>query len=346
MKRPLALAAFLALAGCQPTSQMPTITDDQARVEVEKQRELVAAEQNNLEHRARNVWFRIVAANAELCGEHTVYSMGFASTRSDLIGSNYRVAMNILYGVDDQRTMIYTYKGSPADVAGLQPRDKLVSIDGQEVTDKVMAALMRAGGAPVRLDIIRAGQPMVVTVQPVKVCDWPLKVETNDAVNAWADGTSITVTSGMMHFVQSDDELALIIGHEMGHDNMGHMEKKRANALVGAIVDGVVAGLTRTPNGSTAFQQAGAGAFSQDFEREADYVGTYYAARAGYDITAATELWRRMAATHPAGIHLEGGTHPSTAKRVLAEEDTAREIERKEAAGQPLVPEQKQEGAP
>jgi hypothetical protein len=42
--------------------------------------------------------------------------------------------------------------------------------------------------------------------------------------------------------------------------------------------------------------------------------------------------------THPASIHLEGGTQPSTAKRGLAIADTQQEIECKKAVGQPLVP--------
>jgi len=52
-------------------------------------------------------------------------------------------------------------------------------------------------------------------------------------------------------------------------------------------------------------------AFSQDFEAEADYVGLYHAARAGYDIENAPYIWRRFAASDPRGIDAVGGSHPA-----------------------------------
>ena len=113
-------------------------------------------------------------------------------------------------------------------------------------------------------------------------------------VNAFADGKTVNIASGMMRFVESDDELALIIGHEMGH-----MDKKQGNAIIGAVVDGVIAGITRAPAPGSTFSTAMGGAFSQDFESEADYVGAYYAARVGDDISQAKTLWRRMAAPIP-----------------------------------------------
>ena len=86
--------------------------------------------------------------------------------------------------------------------------------------------------------------------------------------------------------------------------------------------------------------EAGAAAFSQEFESEADYVGVYHAARAGFDVSNAATMWRRMGTKNPRSISLLGTTHPSTAKRYLAIEKAVQEIELKRQAGLPLVPEE------
>ena len=86
--------------------------------------------------------------------------------------------------------------------------------------------------------------------------------------------------------------------------------------------------------------QAGAIAYAKDFEAEADYLGTYLAARAGFEISDAPLLWRRMAVEHPGSIGRGFmATHPSTPERATALARTVEEIEGKIASGQPLVPE-------
>ena len=75
-----------------------------------------------------------------------------------------------------------------------------------------------------------------------------------------------------------------------------------------------------------------------DFEAEADYIGVYYAARAGYDISEVASLWRRIAVRNPVSIHLEGTTHPSSAIRFLAIEQTVLEIDDKRRKGESIVP--------
>ncbi len=80
---------------------------------------------------------------------------------------------------------------------------------------------------------------------------------------------------------------------------MGHYDKKVQNALLGelggALVDGgfMLGGVYTGTTFTRHFKKVGARAFSVQFEREADYVGAYYAARAGYDISGAAEVWRR-----------------------------------------------------
>ena len=78
--------------------------------------------------------------------------------------------------------------------------------------------------------------------------------------------------------------------------------------------------------------------FSQDFEREADYVGVYLLARAGRPTAKAPNFWRRMAQEDPRSIKF-ASTHPTSAERFVRLEQASREIEQKVARGEDLRPE-------
>jgi predicted Zn-dependent protease len=81
--------------------------------------------------------------------------------------------------------------------------------------------------------------------------------------------------------------------------------------------------------------------YSQDFESEADYVGLYVVARAGMPIDNAPRFWRRMGSQVAPGAISHGTTHPPTAQRFVALEAAVAEIKAKQAAGQPLLPNEK-----
>ena len=47
-------------------------------------------------------------------------------------------------------------------------------------------------------------------------------------VNAATDGRSVTVMRGLVNFLTRDEELALVVGHELSHNVLGHFERGRA----------------------------------------------------------------------------------------------------------------------
>ncbi len=104
----------------------------------------------------------------------------------------------------------------------------------------------------------------------------------------------------------------------------------------GLLLGGIYTGWTFSKH----FEKAGAMAYSVDFEREADYVGAYYAARAGYDISGTENIWRAVALEDPRSIRL-ATTHPTTPARFVFMRKTIAEIEDKERRHLPLVPELK-----
>jgi predicted Zn-dependent protease len=182
-----------------------------------------------------------------------------------------------------------------------------------------------------------------VTVEPQPVCNYPVVIVDKPQINAYADGKAIYVYRGMMDFVRSDEELALVLGHEMAHDFRGHLDAKRKNAIVGQAIGAVFDVLLAAGTGvaGTTFSNMGgnltAGAYSQDFEAEADYVGLYVIARAGYRIDEATNFWRRMAISSPGSVTMTSD-HPTTPARFVALQAAVKEINVKTAQGQPLLP--------
>ena len=142
-----------------------------------------------------------------------------------------------------------------------------------------------------------------------------------DDVNAWTDGSNVYVTRGMLRFLQNDDELAIIIAHEMAHAVRGHVSEKIAKAIAGAFLGGIIEGLTGVKGtADLAYQmfQLATMTFDRDAEREADVYGITYASRAGYDISTAVDLWERFAIEMPESyIAL---THPSSPERFVRAE--------------------------
>jgi predicted Zn-dependent protease len=151
---------------------------------------------------------------------------------------------------------------------------------------------------------------------------------------------------GLMDFFKSDDEAALVISHELAHNSMGHLSAKKKNAVIagifGFVVDiaAAVGGVNTNGEFTKMASNAGAGAYSVEFEQEADYVGLYFLAKSGYQIDNAPSFWRRMATIDSQKISLKS-SHPATSERFIGLESAVSEINKKIENGLPLKPEMK-----
>ena len=337
---------LVVLFSCAPATKIPEIQDKLVAREAEKQRELAFREYLKQQKRLNNVAFTIFMANANLCNKKIAYRFGFSAINKDYaskLKSLTNLAIKVLQ-LDEYPTVIYVAQNSPAALAGLKEGDIILSINGYDITPdkkglKFLGKLIKKKEKePIKLHIRRGEEELDIQMEPVKVCDYDVELVYSDEVNAFANGKEIKVTIGLLRFLQTDEELALILGHELAHNTLGHITKQKTNTIIGATIGAILSGLTGV-NVTDAFAQAGKLVFSQEFEMEADYVGCYYAARAGYDVSEAANIWRRMAITHPEIIGMEKGTHPSSAKRFVLIEKTIQEIQDKIKKGLPLIPE-------
>jgi len=156
---------------------------------------------------------------------------------------------------------------------------------------------------------------------------WQINLLNSDEVNAFCmPGGQIAFYSGILNKLNlTDDEVAVVMGHEISHALREHAQAQAGKgnlAAVGAKLAGagLSAWLGVDPNlTSTATNMAAQGVmlkFSRDDEREADLIGMDLAARAGFDPRAGVVLWQKMAAVSKGAPPEFLSTHPSGSDRI------------------------------
>ena len=155
---------------------------------------------------------------------------------------------------------------------------------------------------------------------------WEFVVFESDDINAFAlPGGKVGVYTGLIKLVESDDELACVMGHEIAHVSSRH-GAERMTAARGAALGGVVTEVASEKSENKEIWRAayGVGAtlgtlkFSRVHESEADAIGLRFAAGAGYDPRAAVVFWKKMAAANEGKAKPPEwlSTHPSDATRI------------------------------
>ena len=155
---------------------------------------------------------------------------------------------------------------------------------------------------------------------------WEFNLVKNNELNAFCmPGGKIVVYEGMTNFVKSDDELAVILGHEVAHAVAKHSNERMSQQLAaqygGQILGSILQG-TSAQTQNIAAQVYGLGAnyavmlpFSRKHETEADEMGLVLMTIAGYNPDVAVNLWTRMGQTSTSTTPEFMSTHPSDASR-------------------------------
>ena len=153
--------------------------------------------------------------------------------------------------------------------------------------------------------------------------DWEVNVVTSKELNAFCmPGGKIIFYSGIIERLRlSDDEIAVIMGHEVAHALREHSREHASQALaaktamsVGAALFGL-GGIT-TDLANMAYESLVATSFSRSDESEADRIGIELAARAGYDPRTGVTLWQKMQAQGGRTRSEFTSTHPAEATRI------------------------------
>ncbi len=153
---------------------------------------------------------------------------------------------------------------------------------------------------------------------------WEFHVINSKQVNAFClPGGKIFVYTGLFKVVKNDNELAIVLGHEVAHAIARHGAERVSMMELGDLAKKIAVRAAGPKYQNMINQAYGIGAgygvflpYSRKFEYEADEIGLYLAAKAGYDPRVAIEFWKKMramsqsmrkppefASTHPSDSH-------------------------------------------
>jgi predicted Zn-dependent protease len=151
---------------------------------------------------------------------------------------------------------------------------------------------------------------------------WEVNILNSEQINAFCmPGGKIAFYTGILDKLKlTDDEVAMIMGHEVAHALREHARErmgKNAATSMGINLGAQLLGL-----GSAGTQLASMGGqlltlkFGREDESEADLVGMELAARAGYNPRAGVSLWQKMSAASKGAPPQFMSTHPSGPTRI------------------------------
>jgi len=151
---------------------------------------------------------------------------------------------------------------------------------------------------------------------------WEVNVLQSKDVNAFCmPGGKIAFYTGILEQLKlTDDEVAMIMGHEMAHALREHARERMGKTTATRWGASLLSGLLGLGNAGDALLNMGGQLltlkFSREDESEADLVGMELAARAGYDPRSGVTLWQKMAAASKGAPPQFLSTHPSSSTRI------------------------------
>jgi Zn-dependent protease with chaperone function len=151
---------------------------------------------------------------------------------------------------------------------------------------------------------------------------WQVNLIGSKQINAWCmPGGKIAFYTGILEQLKlTDDEVAMIMGHEMAHALREHARERLAKSQAtsfGLSIASQLLGL-----GALGDAAANLGTqlltlkYGRDDETESDLVGLEIAARGGYRPEASVSLWKKMLSANGNGGPSFLSTHPSGANRI------------------------------
>jgi Zn-dependent protease with chaperone function len=237
------------------------------------------------------VAYRLALAGAPLCEQHYPLT-GMLFHHLAEYEARDRPLMIARYGLDRGPGVLAVLADTPAARAGLVAGDVLLAVNGgplptgasvaaepkrekwrrlaDEAEGELEAALRRG---PAELRVLREGRETTLRLGSVAACLGRVRLARSTQVNAFATGRTMVMTVAMLKFLRSDDELAVVLGHELSHNILGHPALRNEEGILRGL--GIKAG--------AAWKR----------EEMADRFGLRLMAAAGYDLDAAIPFWRR-----------------------------------------------------
>jgi len=221
--------------------------------------------------------------------------------------------------VGASRSQLLLVSSAQLDQMAVQSYNKLkaeAAAKGVLNTDPAMLARVRAVAARIQPQtaVFRADAPR---------WQWEVNLITSEQINAFCmPGGKIMFYTGLIQKLNlSDDEIAVVMGHEIAHALREHSREQVSQAAAAQAAIGIGTQLLGLGGGTSqltgaAYEALVATRFSRSNENESDRIGLELMARAGYNPQAGVTLWQKMASAGSAGGGGFLSSHPSDGSRV------------------------------
>lgn len=243
-----------------------------------------------------------------------------------------------------------TVPGTGRSQLNIMPESQMAAMSEQAFADVKKQKL--SADATLNARVKRVGRRIVEEARKVDASlppygRWEFIVIEDKTANAFAmPGGKVAFNTGIFPLMHSDDEVAVVMGHEVSHVICRHGNERVSQQMLaqGALIGASVAS---KDSKYQPYIMAGLGAgaqygvmlpFSRKHESEADILGIRIAARAGYDPQVAIPFWERMSAGGGAtpeflSTHPSGATRITDLRKVMPE--ASAEYQKARAAGLP-----------
>jgi predicted Zn-dependent protease len=240
--------------------------------------------------------------------------------------------------------------GSAHQLAKVTDSD-ISQIKNEASSKKTVFKTFNRSNSANRALVVRTSNRLLNHARPVcehtgyNSCFFQVLYDAGDTINAYAsENYKIVIYRGLLEYLETEDEVAAVIAHEMGHHLANHNQEKLQNAQVGAAIAGILtAAVIGAANQNNpyygSYQQQrdqrsveemaavgaalGALSYSVEEEREADLLAQYLLVRSGYNLKKAERvLWLLMTINSTGGASSDraafGDSHPAGPERIAA----------------------------
>ena len=156
---------------------------------------------------------------------------------------------------------------------------------------------------------------------------WEFNLIEDKSVNAWCmPGGKVVVYTGILPLIKNDAQLATVMSHEIAHAVARHSSERMSEQLLSQGFGAALSvALSQKPKETQQLAMAAFGLgsqvgyllpFSRTHEYEADELGLYFMAMAGYDPNQSVEFWKTMAQNATSKAPEFMSTHPLDANRI------------------------------
>lgn len=155
-------------------------------------------------------------------------------------------------------------------------------------------------------------------------------INTDTTFNAFCSlGHNMSVNTGLFSLIDNDDEIAVVLGHEMGHGQKNHVAKSYVKQLRVNILADIIAGSSGQTMGAVFANYANATQVTKPQEWEADNLAFDYITHSSYNPGACAAIWQRV-------IEKQGGNNQNFAGEIFSPSDHPSNEQRRDNYAQKL----------